>query len=65
MKMCGCRIALPVAIAVIALLWWPAGWARIAIVVLAGLLAVAGFFPAACCCCKRQEEPAEAEQSSP
>jgi hypothetical protein len=61
MKMCGCRIGLAVAIAVIALIWWPAGWARIVIVIAAGLLVVAGLFPAACCCCMKQEKPVEVE----
>ena len=63
MKICFCRVLLAVAIAVIALIWWPAGWARIAIIIAAGLLGVAGLFPAACCCMKH-EKPAEAEKSS-
>ena len=65
MKVCFCRILLAVAIAVIALIWWPASWAKIAIIIAAVLLAVAGFFPACCCCCccAKQEKPAEAEES--
>jgi len=63
MKICFCRVLLAVAIAAIALFWWPAGWARIAIIIAAGLLAVAGLFPAACCCMK-QEKPVEVEKAS-
>jgi hypothetical protein len=63
MKICFCRVLLAVAIAVIALIWWPAGWARIAIIIAAGLMAVAGLSPAACCCMKR-EKPVEVEKAS-
>lgn len=58
MKMCGCRAFLAAAIAVVALVWWPAGWARVAIIIAAGLLAVAGLFPAACCC-KKETQPVQ------
>jgi hypothetical protein len=64
MKNCFCRVLLAVAIALIALIWWPAGWARMAIVIAAALLAVAGFFPAACCCCMKREKPVEVEKPS-
>jgi uncharacterized membrane protein len=63
MKICFCRILLAVAIAVIALVWWPAGWAKFVIAIAAVLLAVAGFSPATCCC-KEQKKPAEPETSS-
>jgi hypothetical protein len=45
---------------VVALIWWPAGWARIAIIIAAGLLAAAGLFPAACCC-KKKGQPVQVE----
>ena len=64
MKICYCRVFLAVAIAVLALVWWPAGWARIAIVIAAALLAVAGLSPARCCCCTKKEEPVEVEKAS-
>ena len=54
MKFCGCRFGLALAIAIIALIWWPATWAKFVIVIGAGLLAVAGLFPAACCCARRE-----------
>ena len=64
MKICCCRIVLPVAIALIALIWWPAGWARILIVIAAGLLAVAGLLPTVCCCCMKKDKPVEVEGAS-
>ncbi len=64
MKVCFCRVLLPVAITIIAVMWWPAGWARVAIVIAAALLAVAGLFPAACCC-KKNGQPVEVEKPSP
>jgi len=64
MKICFCRVILAVAIVFIALIWWPASWARIAIIIAAGLLAVAGLFPAACCCCVKHEKQVEVEKPS-
>jgi len=61
MKICCCRVFLPAAIVVVALVWWPAGWARIAIMIAAGLLAVAGLFPAACCCCGKGAKTVQVE----
>jgi len=56
---------LAVGIIVLALFWWPVGWAKIVIIVAAALLALFSLFYNVCCCRKGKEgcaAPAEAEE---
>ena len=50
MKVCFCRTLLAIAIIVIALFFWTATWAKIAIIAGAGLLALTSLFYKTCCC---------------
>ena len=67
MGICFCRFLLAAAILVIALVAWGSSWAKIAVIIGAALLAVAGLGYRTCCCRGRQEEVAEATppRSSP
>lgn len=49
MKVCFCRLLLSIAIIVIALVWWPASWAKIVVVIAAALLAIMSIFYDKCC----------------
>jgi len=60
MSICFCRFLLALATVVVALVWWPTTWAKIAIIVAAGLLAITSLSYNSCCCRMRQEKAAEA-----
>lgn len=59
MKVCFCRFLLAVAIIVIALLFWTASWAKIAIIAAAVLLAITALFYKSCCCAMKKGKPAD------
>ncbi len=60
MKFCFCRFIFAVAIILIALIWWPAAWAKIVIIIAAVILALASLFPHTCCCRMKGTEPGAA-----
>jgi len=55
MKFCFCRFVLALAIAVLAIFWWPAVWAKWVIIIAALLLAIMALFYQTCCCRKKVE----------
>ena len=68
MKLCFCRVLLALAILVLAIVWWPAAWAKIVIIVAAAILTLMGFFYNFCCrqigkesCCETPEGSAKAK----
>ena len=65
MKLCICRLLLSIAIIVIALIWWPATWAKIVIVIAAALLAIMSLFYNKCCLHKVKEPSAISSPSEP
>jgi hypothetical protein len=58
MKLCFCRFLFAVAIILIALIWWPAAWAKIVIIIAAAILALASLFYQTCCCRMKGTKPA-------
>jgi hypothetical protein len=60
MKVCFCRVLLAVATLVIALVWWPAPWAKIAVIIAAALLAIMSLFYQSCCCRMKEERVTQA-----
>jgi hypothetical protein len=67
MKLCFCRFLMPAVILVLALVWWPASWAKIVIIVAAALLTLMSLFYNVCCCRKGKEtcvEPPKAESTT-
>jgi hypothetical protein len=63
MKICFCRTLLALAIIAIAVFFWTATWAKIAIIVGAALLAVTSLFYQSCCC-RLKGEKKEPEASA-
>ena len=59
MKLCFCRLLFAVAIIVLAVVWWPATWAKWVIVIGAALLAIMSLFYSTCCCRKLKKTEAE------
>jgi chromate transport protein ChrA len=59
MKLCFCRFLLAIAIVVIAIFFWEASWAKIVLIIAAGLLAFLSLFFNVCCCRMKKEAPAE------
>jgi hypothetical protein len=55
MKFCFCRFILAVAILVLAIVWWPASWAKLVIIIASILLALMSLFYNKCCCRKEKE----------
>jgi hypothetical protein len=64
MKLCFCRLLFAVAIIVIALVWWPAAWAKIVVVIAAAILALMSLFYQTCCCRMKGTEPAAVSSPS-
>jgi hypothetical protein len=58
MKLCFCRFLLAVAVVAIAVFWWPASWAKWAIVAAAAILAIMSLFYQTCCCRMKKAEKA-------
>lgn len=50
MKLCFCRFILAAAVAVLAVFFWPAMWAKWAIVAAGAILAIMSLFYQTCCC---------------
>jgi hypothetical protein len=50
MKFCFCRFLFAAVTLILALVWWPASWARIVIIIAAALLTLMSFFYNFCCC---------------
>jgi hypothetical protein len=66
MKLCFCRFLFAAAIIVIALVWWPASWAKIVVIIAAVLLAIMSLFYQKCFCRAKKAEPvAEAPPPAP
>jgi hypothetical protein len=55
MKLCFCRFLLAAAILVLALVWWPATWAKLGIIIASAVLVVMSFFYNVCCCRKKKD----------
>ncbi|MFC2161440.1 hypothetical protein ACFLRX_07300 [Acidobacteriota bacterium] len=55
MKLCFCRFLMAAAIIVLALVWWPAVWAKWVTVAAAGILAVMSLFYKSCCCADKKK----------
>ena len=55
MKFCFCRFLLAIAVLVITIVWWPAAWAKIVIIIAEALLAIMSLFYDKCCCRKGKE----------
>lgn len=49
MSVCFCRFLLAAAIVVLAIIWWPAVWAKWVIVAAGALLAITAIFYNKCC----------------
>ena len=64
MKFCFCRFILAVAILVLTLVWWPATWAKIVIIIASILLAIMSLFYNVCCL-HRKKEGSEAVVEEP
>jgi len=65
MKLCICRLILSLVIVVLALIWWPAGWAKIVIIIAAALLAIMSLFYNKCCLHKTKEPVPVSAPSEP
>jgi chromate transport protein ChrA len=65
MKLCFCRFLLAAAILVIALFFWQASWAKIALIIAAGLLAFLSLFFNVCCCRMKKEAKVEPPPAPP
>lgn len=50
MKLCFCRFLFAAAIILIAIIWWPAAWAKWVIIIAAALLAIMSLFFSKCFC---------------
>ena len=61
MKFCFCRFVLAAAIAVLAIFWWPAVWAKWVIFIAAVLLAIMALFYQTCCCRNKKVEAGPAK----
>lgn len=57
MRFCFCRFFLAAIVFVLAIFWWPAMWAKWAIIAAAAILVVMGIFSRKCCC--RDKEQAD------
>ena len=55
MNFCFCRFLLAVGILVLAIVWWPASWAKLVIIIASALLVIMSFFYNTCCCRKKKE----------
>ena len=63
MKLCFCRFLLAAAVVVLALVWWPATWAKWVIVAAAAILAIMSLFYQTCCCRSLKKVEASAPKS--
>jgi hypothetical protein len=64
LKLCFCRFLLALAILVLAIVWWPAGWAKIVTIVAAAILTLMSFFYNVCCCRRGKESCSETPAGS-
>ena len=63
MKLCFCRFLMAAAVIVLAVVWWPAAWAKWVIVALAAVLAIMSLFYQTCCCRSMKKTEAGAEKA--
>jgi hypothetical protein len=55
MSLCFCRFLFAAAIVVLAIIWWPAVWAKWVIVALGAILAIMSLFYKKCFCAGKKE----------
>ncbi len=55
MKFCFCRFFLAVVVFLLAMFWWPAGWAKWGVVAAGAILVIMGIFSRTCCCRDRKK----------
>ena len=65
MKLCFCRFLLAAAIVVLAIFFWEASWAKIVIIIAAGLLSILSLFFNVCCWRMKKGAPVEAQPAAP
>jgi len=64
LKLCFCRFILALAIFILAIVWWPASWAKIVIIIASALLAIMALFYDTCCCRKGKEKTGETQPAA-